>query len=84
MHLTFTANSSQTERRLMNLSAVVSQLRAERRRAMKEVERIDSALRALGSAVGNKTSRPPLSKEARERIAAAQRERWAKVKGKKK
>jgi predicted phage tail protein len=65
----------------MNLSSVVGQLKVERVRAMKEVEKIDSAIRALDSTAGG--FKRPLSKEARERIAAAQRERWAKVKGKK-
>jgi hypothetical protein len=45
------------------------------------MHRVGKALEALGNAGGNKLNRAKrtLSKEARERIAAAQRLRWAKV-----
>jgi len=36
-----------------NLSGVVQQLRKERQRAQKEVERLSAALAALGSSVSN-------------------------------
>jgi hypothetical protein len=63
---------------MANLSSVVGQLRSERARIAKELERLDAALAALNGASGKK--RPGvLSPAARERIAAAQRARWAKV-----
>lgn len=64
-----------------NLNRVVTSLREEYSRLEKEMERVGKALNALGSANGHslKTKRRTLSKEARERIAEAQRQRWAKV-----
>jgi hypothetical protein len=81
---------------MANLSAVVSQLRRERERVSRELERLDSAIAALNhvagrsngrktaSASSNRGRRPrrKLSAAARARIAAAQRARWAKVKAK--
>ena len=61
---------------MADLGAVVEQLKAER-------EKLDKAIAALsGGSSGH--SRRKLSAAARERIAAAQRARWAKVKAKKK
>jgi hypothetical protein len=64
-----------------NLSKVVTSLRAEHSRLGKEMERVEKALNALGNVNGHraKGGRRTLSKEARERIAEAQRQRWAKV-----
>jgi hypothetical protein len=60
----------------MNLTQVVGQLRAER-------DRLDKAISALSGLNGDvQPKRRTLSKAARERIAAAQRARWAKVKRK--
>lgn len=73
---------------MINLTAVVADLRAERDRAQKTVEHIDAALAALDG-LGHKTSRVSqrraggrrtMSAAARRRIAAAQRARWAKWK----
>jgi len=66
---------------MTNLNRVVSSLRDEYSRLEKEMDRVRKALDALGSAGGNKLRRNKriLSKEARERIAEAQRQRWAKV-----
>ena len=66
---------------MTNLNRVVSSLRDEYSRLEKEMDRVRKALDALGSAGGNKLRRVKrvLSKEARERIAEAQRQRWAKV-----
>lgn len=65
----------------MNLGSVVGQLRNERDRAAKEVQRLDAALAALnGSNYRDRTSRKTLSGAGRARIAAAQRARWTKVK----
>ncbi len=64
-----------------NLNKVVTSLRAEYSRLQLEMERVGKALNALGSANGHKLKSKgrTLSKEARERIASAQRLRWAKV-----
>jgi hypothetical protein len=72
-----------------NLSGIVQQLKTQRDRAQKEVERLNAALMALGS-FGNRSGRlrqvrtvkkrKPLSAQARKKIAAAQRARWAKWK----
>lgn len=66
---------------MANLEMVVRQLKAERDRAAREVQQLDAALAALNGAAGAKqTGRGTLSAAARARIAAAQRERWRKVK----
>jgi hypothetical protein len=64
-----------------NLSVVVQQLKRERERAQKEVQRIDAALAALGSLSSNGSSRQhTMSAAARRRISLAQKARWAKQK----
>jgi len=73
---------------MINLSAVVANLRAERERAQRTVEQIDTALVALEglghkgprTLRSNSTRRRTMSAAARRRIAAAQRARWAKWK----
>lgn len=64
-----------------NLNKVVTSLRVEQSRLEGEMERVRKALDALGHAGGTKLKRAKrfLSKEARRRIAEAQRLRWAKV-----
>jgi hypothetical protein len=66
---------------MTNLTKVVASLRAEYSRLAKERERVGKALEALGNVNGNrfKGQKRTLSKEARRRIAEAQRRRWAKV-----
>lgn len=66
---------------MTNMNNVVSSLRGEYARLEKEMERVGKALNALGHASGNgfKRTKRVLSKEARRRIAEAQRLRWAKV-----
>lgn len=74
---------------MTNLSHIVQQLKTQRDRAQREVERLNAALTALGN-LGNRngrlrrvstvSKRKPLSSSARKRIAAAQRARWAKWK----
>jgi len=55
-----------------NLSAVVKELKKERERAQKEVQRIDSALAALGSLSSSGSSRQrTMSAAARWRISLA-------------
>jgi len=62
------------------MAAVIQQLKNERDRAAKTVARLDAALAAL-NAGGRSGGSRTLSADARERIAAAQRARWARVKG---
>jgi len=66
---------------MTNLNKVVTSLQGEYSRLQKEMERVGKALDALGHAGGNgfRRAKRVLSKDARERIAAAQRLRWAKV-----
>lgn len=65
---------------MANLNKVVSSLRGEYARLQKELERVGKALNALGGAGGGRLgTRRNLSKDARRRIAEAQRLRWAKV-----
>jgi len=74
---------------MSKLDAIVQQLKTQRDRAQKEMERLNAALLALGT-LGNRNGtlrrvrtvqkRKPLSAAARKKIAAAQRARWAKWK----
>jgi hypothetical protein len=66
---------------MANLNKVVASLRAEYSRLQSETERVGKALQALGGANGGRPKRAKrvLSKEARRRIAEAQRQRWARV-----
>ncbi len=75
---------------MSNLTKVVMQMRQERDAARKRAEQLDQALAALGSLDGFRTrgrnprklgtKRRTMSAQARKRIAAAQRARWAKWK----
>lgn len=62
---------------MTDLSAVVAQLKKER-------DKLDRAIAALSGIGGGGRGPRRLSAAARERIAAAQRKRWAKFKAKKK
>ena len=66
---------------MTSLNKVVVSLRREHSRLEKEMQRVEKALDALGHTNGNKINKVKriLSKEARRRIAEAQRRRWAKV-----
>ena len=66
---------------MTNLHKVVTSLRSEYSRLEKEMEQVGKALSALGNSSGKKlgTAKRVLSQEARQRIADAQRLRWAKV-----
>lgn len=66
---------------MAQMTAVIQQLRKERERAAREVEQLDAALAALNGATGRRSGSRTLSAAARERIAAAQRARWARVRG---
>jgi hypothetical protein len=79
---------------MANFRAVLSQLQEERSRAQGEVQRLDKAIEVLQGLGGNGrrrggrrpviTRRPRrrMSKAARNRIAAEQKARWAKLKAK--
>jgi hypothetical protein len=66
---------------MTNLNKVVTSLRTEYVRLQKEMQRVGKALDLLGHTNGAmpKRAKRTLSKEARRRIADAQRLRWAKV-----
>ena len=66
---------------MTTLNKVVASLRSEYSRLEQEMGKVGKALDALGRAGGKglKKTRRTLSKEARRRIAEAQRLRWAKV-----
>jgi len=64
-----------------HMSGVVQQLKMERERAQKQVQRIDEALAALGGGSSNGSSRK-MSAAGRRRISMAQKARWAKQKAK--
>jgi len=66
---------------MTGLSKVVTSLRHEYSRLEKEMHKVERALDALGHVNGNRFRRTKrvLSKAARERIAEAQRRRWAKA-----
>src|SRR5579864_6955252 len=66
---------------MSNLSGVVHLLEQERDRLAKELHRIGAALAAFGHAPSNGTGRRKMSAAGRARIVAAQRARWAKVRG---
>ena len=68
-----------------NLDNVLQQLRDERGRAQQQLEQLDSAISVLEGLGGNNSVRPSsragrvVSAIARQRMAAAQRARWARV-----
>jgi hypothetical protein len=70
---------------LANLSGIVTQLKKERDRVENQLSGLDAALRAFASVYsGAKPGRKrrKISAKGRASIAAAQRARWAKVRGK--
>jgi hypothetical protein len=65
---------------------VVQTLKSERDKLQKDLNRLNAAIKALGggsASTGPSTNgkRPKLSAAGRARIAAAQRARWAKLRG---
>jgi hypothetical protein len=66
---------------MVNLGSVVQILRKEHDRLTRELTGIKAALAAFGSAYGHRGGSRQMSAAGRERIAAAQRARWAKVRG---
>ena len=73
---------------MANLSGIVMQLKKERDRVEKQLSGLNAVISAFaGVYAGNSgptRKRRKMSVEARGRIAAAQRKRWAKVKAAKK
>jgi hypothetical protein len=72
---------------LANLSGIVKQLKNERNLVQQQLTRLNSALAAFAGVYKGRTgtkARRKLSAQGRARIAAAQRARWAKVKGQQK
>jgi 16S rRNA G1207 methylase RsmC len=63
-----------------SLSAVVEQLGKERKRLEDELHRVTAALTAFGNVYLHGSKKRTISSAGRERIAAAQRARWAKKK----
>jgi hypothetical protein len=64
---------------MSDLVGVVRVLKKEQNRLTKELRGITAALAAFGQTYAKGTGTRRLSAAARERIAAAQRKRWAKV-----
>ena len=65
---------------------IIAQLKAERDRAAQQVNALDTAIRALSGLNSTAATRGhrTMSAAARARISAAQKARWAKVKGQQK
>ena len=66
---------------------ILQMLKAERDKSARQVNALDTAIRALSgvnSTGASARGRRTMSAAARARIAAAQRARWAKVKGQRK
>jgi hypothetical protein len=66
---------------MTNLTSVLNQLQQERRRLATRLEQLTNAVSALTGLNSNRRGRT-ISAAGRARIAAAQRARWAKAKGK--
>ena len=65
---------------------IIAQLKAERDKAAQQVNALDTAIRALSglNSTAATRGRRTMSAAARARISAAQKARWAKVKGQQK
>ena len=65
---------------------IIAQLKAERDKAAQQVNALGTAIRALSGLNSTRVSHGPhkMSAAARTKIGAAQRARWAKVKGQQK
>jgi hypothetical protein len=67
---------------MTNLVGIVQLLKQERDRLTNQMQAVSAALKAFGAAYGKEAERPTISAAGRARIAAAQKARWAKMKGK--
>jgi hypothetical protein len=79
--------SNNTGETMSTMTQVVHQLHTQRKRAELELEKLNLAIKALASLDGESVSasagvrrKPHFTAAARERIAAAQRLRWKKLK----
>jgi hypothetical protein len=66
---------------MVNLSEIVEQLKKEAERLTRELGTVHTALAAFGATPVKKATVRKLSAAGRRNIAAAQRARWAKLKG---
>ena len=64
---------------------IIAQLKAERDKAAKQVNALDTAIRALSGLNSTRVSHGPrkMSAAARARISASQKARWARARGRK-
>ena len=65
------------------LTSALNHLEQERNRLRSQIENLNSALSALKGPGTGRTRTGTMSAAGRARVAAAQRARWAKIKGKK-
>jgi hypothetical protein len=78
----FLLNSIAGGTTLANLSGIIRQLKKERERVQQQLSGLNAALEAFAGVYRNGSQpRRKMSPGGRARIAAAQRARWAKVKG---
>jgi acetate kinase len=68
---------------MANLSQIVEQLKTEEERLKRELKTVSGVLAAFGGRLEKRTVVRKLSAAGRKRIAAAQRARWAKIRGEK-
>jgi hypothetical protein len=70
---------------MANLSEIVTQLKKERDRVQQQLSGLNAALAAFANVYRTETGpRRKISAKGRARIAAAQRARWARVRGQQK
>jgi hypothetical protein len=72
---------------MANVSSIIGQLKQERDRVERQLTGLNAAIRAFGRVYGGgkpSRKRRKMSLGARKKIAAAQRERWAKFRAKRK
>jgi hypothetical protein len=67
---------------MVDLQHVFKQLKLERRRVQKQLERLDYAISGFGKLVGRRAAKAQreLPAATRKKIAGARRARWAKLK----
>jgi hypothetical protein len=63
------------------VSSIITQLKAERDRVAKQLSGLNAALTAFAGAYGGTSGKRQISAAGKERIATAQKARWAKVRG---
>jgi hypothetical protein len=66
---------------MAKLAGIIRQLKKEQHQLTRQLKGVAAALAAFGGAYGKGYRRRKLSAAGRARIAAAQRARWAKVRG---